>query len=77
MFDPDRTKLSLPFIKKQATKTSEHEQKLRDYLSAYGESNIHVLAECVGLSAARTRAILAEMTDVFAEGERNKRTYRL
>ena len=95
MFDPDRTKLSLPFIKKQATKTSdknkrqkqatknkrkktsEHEQKLRDYLSTHGESNIHVLAECVGLSATRTRAILAEMPDVFAEGERNKRTYHL
>ena len=95
MFDPDRTKLSLPFIKKQATKTSdknkrqkqatknkrkktsEHEQKLRNYLGTYGESNIQVLAECVGLSTARTRAILAEMPDVFAEGERNKRTYHL
>lgn len=95
MFDPDRTKLSLPFVKKQATKTSdknkrqkqatknkrkktsEHEQKLRDYLNTHGESNIQVLAECVGLSPARTRAILVEMPDVFPEGERNKRTYHL
>ena len=95
MFDPDRTKLSLPFIKKQAIKTSdknkrqkqatknkrkktsEHEQKLREYLNTHGESNIHVLAQYIGLSSTRTRAILAEMTDVIPEGERNKRTYHL
>ena len=95
VFDPDRTKLLLPFVKKQATKasdknkrqkqatknkrqkTSDHEQKLREYLASYGSSNIQVLAECIGLSTARTRAILAEMADVVPEGERNKRTYHL
>ena len=95
LFDPDRTKLSLPFTKKQATKasdknkrqkqatknkrkkTSEHEQKLKDYLNIHGESHIRALAEYVGLSSARTRAILAEMPEVFAEGDRNKRTYHL
>jgi predicted HTH transcriptional regulator len=95
LFDPDRTKLTLPFIKKQATKTSDenkrqkqatenkrkktsdHEQKLREYLDSHGESNTQALADCIGLSPARTRAILAKMPDVIAEGERNKRMYRL
>jgi len=94
-FDPDRTKLLLPLIKKQATKasgknkqqkqatkskrqkTSDHEQKLREYLYAHGECNIQVLADCVGLSTSRTRAILSQMPDVLPEGERNKRMYHL
>ena len=121
IFDPDRTKLLLPFIEKQATKasdkskrqkqatkasdqskrqkqaiktsdknkrqkqatankskkTSDHEQKLKEYLKTHGESNIQVLAECVGLSLSRTRAIIAKMPDVIPEGDRNRRTYHL
>ena len=84
-FDPDRTILLLKFDKKQAKKTSEESKrrktlenmdKIREYLLENGESKASKLAECLGLSAARTRAILSEMDDVEAIGGTTNRSYR-
>ncbi len=76
-FDPDRTVLSLPFVKKQAKKTLENIEKIRNYLKLNGESKTSDIAEYIGLSPARTRAVLNEMKDVEAIGGNSNRTYKL
>ena len=56
-FDPDRTVLSLSFKKKQAIKTSDKKQakkteenieKIRNYLEKNGESKASDIAEYIG-----------------------------
>lgn len=92
-FKPDRTILTLAFSKKQANKTSEqadkqankqiskrtseHIGKIREYLESVDEASSIDIASAIGLSPARTRAILSEMTEeIEAIGATNKRRYR-
>ncbi len=51
--------------------------KIRDYLNENGASKTSELAQYIGLSEARTRAILAIMDDIEAQGNTTNRTYRL
>lgn len=76
-FDPDRMILTLEFRKKQAIKASDKKQakktienmdKIRNYLKENGESKTNDIAEYIGLSSARTRVIIAEMDDVIGVG---------
>lgn len=85
-FDPDRTILTLEFRKKQVKKTSDKKQakktieninKIRDYLERNGSSRTEDIAKYLELSPARTRAIIAEMDNVEREGGNSNRTYRL
>ncbi len=85
-FDPDRTSLTLKFIKKQAIKTSDKKQaiktrnnqeKIRLYLQGNETAKTRDIAELLGLSMARTREILSIMDDVEAIGRNKKRIYRL
>lgn len=81
-FKPDRTILTLAFLKKQANKqiskrTSEHIDKIRKYFESVDEATSNDIASAIGLSPARTRAILFEMTDeIKAVGATNRRRYR-
>ena len=85
-FDPDRTILSLEFIEKRATKTSDKKQatktennreKIRTYLMKNGLSKTSDIADYIDLSPARTRAILSEMDDVESVGENKNRRYKM
>ena len=85
-FDPDRTVLSLSFVKKQAKKTSDKKQakktlenieKIKYYLEQNGESKTSDIAEYIGLSPARTRALLSDMKEIEAVGGNSNRTYKL
>lgn len=81
-FDPDRTILSLEFIKKraiknQATKTENNREKIRNYLMKNGLLKTSDIADYINLSPARTRAILSEMDDVESVGENKNRRYKI
>ena len=85
-FDPDRTILSLTFEKKQATKTSDKKQakktidnieKIKIYLEQHVESKTADIANSIGLSSSRTRALLNVMDEVEPLGGNMNRTYRL
>lgn len=93
-YNPDRTRLSLEFVKKQAIKqatkasdknqcknkqekTEENRLLIREYLSQNGRSKTSEIVKYIGLSPARTRAILTEMEDVIIEGANKNRKYRL
>ncbi len=87
-FDPDRTILTLSLEKKQAIKMKDGsfnktaksirtQEKILDYLKDNGRSTCADIAGFIGLSTARTRAILSEMKEVEPLGERRSRTYRL
>ncbi len=107
-YNPDRTKLSLEFVEKQAIKTSDknkrqkqaiktsykdNQQKqtlkikdnlildkyelIRQYLQENGTSTTNELAQLIGLSPSRTRAILKGMQDIMPEGANKNRKYRL
>lgn len=85
-FDPDRTVLSLSFVKKQAKKTSDKKQakktienieKIKHYLEQNGKSKTSDIAEYIGLSPARTRALLSDMKEIEAIGGNSNRTYKL
>lgn len=94
-FAPDRTSLTLKFIKKQAIKTSDKKQaikdrqikqmnktnenmsKVRKYLQEHETAKTSDIAQVLGLSVTRTRALLFEMEDVEALGANRTRTYRL
>ena len=85
-FDPDRTSLTLKFVKKQAIKTSDKKQavktgknmkKIRAYLQKRGTATASDIAELLGLSMARTRVILSDMEDVETLGTYRTRRYRL
>ena len=76
-FDPDRTVLSLSFVKKQAKKTKVNIEKIKDYLEKYGESKTSDIAAYIELSPVRTRALLKEIEEVQAIGKNSNRTYKL
>ncbi len=90
-FDPDRTILSLSLEKKQAIKTSdnsqkakpkskrtlENQQKIVEYLKDNGRSKCSDIASHLGLSEARTRAIIADMSNIEVMGGNRNRTYRI
>ncbi len=85
-FDPDRTSLTLNFIKKQAIKasdkkqaikTSDNQEKIRLYLQGHEIAKTRDIAELLGLSMARVRNILSMMDDVEAIGRNKTRIYRL
>ena len=85
-FAPDRTSLTLKFIKKQAIKTSDKKQaiktknnqeKIRLYLQRNETAKAKDIAELLGLSMARTREILSMMDDVQSIGRNKTRIYRL
>ncbi len=94
-FDPDRTVLTLSFVKKQAIKASDKKQaiktsnkkqaiktqenieKIRDFLKQNGESKASDIAECIGLSIVRTRALLNDMPEVEPIGANRNRVYRI
>ena len=77
---PDRTELMLEFKEKQANKTSKTlktESLIRGYLSQNGLSKASEIANYIGLSPARTRAILSNMQGVVYAGATNNRKYKL
>ena len=76
-YNPDRTRLSLEFAKKQATKTEEHREKIREFLSQNGLSKAKDIAPIIGLSPERTRVILSKMEDVEPVGKNKNRMYKL
>ena len=86
-FDPDRTTLTLEFIKKTRKKTSKEDKignktrtnmlKIEKYLQENGESKTNTIAEHLGLSLARTRKILSQMDSLEAIGTNTNRRYRL
>lgn len=85
-FDPDRTLLILSFDKKQANKschkkqnqkTLENIEKIREYLSKNNISKTSDIAEYIGLSLPRTRAILKEIPDVSPIGNNSNRKWTL
>lgn len=94
-FDPDRTILTLEFMKKQAKKASEEKQakktseeskrrkisdsieKIYEYLTQNDEAKTNDIAAYLGLSAPRTRVILAKMDGIEAIGTNTNRRYRL
>ena len=55
--------------KKQAKKTAENIEKIRIYLEQSGESKASDIAEYIGLSPARTRALLNEMEGIVGWGK--------
>ena len=63
--------------KKQAKKTYENIEKIRMYLQKNGESKAKDISDYIGLSSARTRAIMAEMEEVDTLGGNSNRTYIL
>ena len=63
--------------KKQANKTDKNMEKIRQYLQEQEVAKTRDIAELLGLSVARTRVILSEMSDVEAFGTNRNRTYRL
>ncbi len=50
---------------------------IREYLKQNGLSKTKDIAVAIGLSPARTRVLLKEMTDVEYEGTNTNREYRL
>lgn len=86
-FDPDRTTLTLEFIKKTRKKTSKEDKignktrtnmlKIEKYLQENGESKTNTIAEHLGLSLARNRKILSQMDSLEAIGTNTNRRYRL
>ena len=59
------------------SKTQAHRQEVIDFLKKYGESKLDVLAEHLGLSRQRARAIISQMDEVVPEGSNRNRQYRL
>lgn len=80
-YNPDRTRLSLEFAKKndkkQTSKTEIHREKKRKYLVLNKLASAKELASIVELSAERTRVILSKMEDIIAVGENRNRMYKL
>ncbi len=63
--------------KNKRTKTSEQMNKIRKYIQENGETKTSDIAKHLGLSVARTRAIISEMDDLISTGTTNNRKYRL
>ena len=85
-YNPDRTRLSLEFTKKQTIKTNDkkqtskteiHREKIRKYLAFNKLASAKELAIIIELSAERTRVILSKMEDIIPVGENRNRMYKL
>lgn len=85
-FDPDRTLLILSFDKKQAIKTSDttiysrQRQSVIEYLTREIKADCKTIAELLGISRPRARAVLTKMVKeeiVVTEGSNRNRTYKL
>ena len=85
-YNPDRTRLSLEFAKKQTIKTNDkkqtskteiHREKIRKYLALNKLASAKELAIIIELSAERTRVILSKMEDIIPVGENRNRMYKL
>ena len=91
-FDPDRTLLILSLEKKQAIKISdnsqdsstpktkktlENQKKILEYLKDHGRSKCSEIAVFLGLSEARTRAIITDIPEIEIMGSNRNRTYRI
>ena len=63
--------------KKQNQKTLENIEKIREYLSKNNISKTSDIAEYIGLSLQRTRAILKEIPDVSPIGNNSNRKWTL
>lgn len=63
--------------KKQNKKTLENIEKIREYLSKNNISKTSDIAEYIGLSLPRTRAILKEIPDVSPIGNNSNRKWTL
>ena len=63
--------------KKQAKKTLENIAKIKCYLEQNGESKTSDIAEYIGLSPTRTRALLSDMKEIEAVGGNSNRVYKL
>lgn len=63
--------------KKQAKKTIENIEKIKIYLEQHVESKTADIANSIGLSSSRTRALLNVMDEVEPLGGNMNRTYRL
>ena len=63
--------------KKQNQKTLENIEKIREYLSKNNISKTSDIAEYIGLSLPRTRAILKEIPDVSPIGNNTNRKWTL
>lgn len=76
-YNPDRTRLSLEFVKKQTIKTESHREKIREFLTQTELASARDIAEIIELSEERTRVILSKMDDVEPVGENRNRMYML
>ena len=85
-FDPDRTLLILSFDKKQAIKTSDttiysrQKHSVIEYLTREIKADCKTIAELLGISSPRARAVLTKMVKeeiVVTEGSNRNRTYKL
>ena len=94
-YNPDRTRLTLEFAKKQADKTNDkkqtiktndkkqttkteiHREKIRNFLTENELASARDISIVIGLSAERTRVILAKMEDVEPVGGNRNRKYKL
>jgi predicted HTH transcriptional regulator len=63
--------------KKVSQKTEKSINIILEHLKTHGQSTTRELADQLGLSLPRTRAILAEMGEIEPVGERRWRVYRL
>lgn len=92
VFDPDRTILTLSLEKKQAIKASDNPSeessakskrtietqcRIIEYLKDNGRSKCSDIAAYIGLSEARTRAILVDMPEIEIMGSNRNRAYRI
>ena len=73
----DKNKRQKTSDKKQAKKTIENIEKIKNYLEQHGEAKTADIANNIGLSPSRTRALLNVMDEVEPLGGNMNRTYRL
>lgn len=73
----DKNKRQKTSDKKQAKKTKENIEKIKNYLEQHGEAKTADIANNIGLSSSRTRALLNVMDEVEPLGGNMNRTYRL
>lgn len=73
----DKNKRQKTSDKKQAKKTIENIEKIKNYLEEHGEAKTADIANNIGLSSSRTRALLNVMDEVEPLGGNMNRTYCL
>ena len=73
----DKKQANKSYHKKQNKKTLENIEKIREYLSKNNISKTSDIAEYIGLSLPRTRAILKEIPDVSPIGNNSNRKWTL